>query len=299
MTEIDLELYRVFCEVAKAGNISKAAERLFVSQSAVSQAVKQLENKLGGKLFNRSARGVRLTPEGEVLYSYASSAVFLLENAREKFSNLRALHAGEIKIGASDTICSLLLLPKLREFHKRYPEIHISVTNRTTRESLALLKSGAVDLSFINLPVDDDPLLEVTPVLPIRDCFVAGEKYAFLANRVLRLNDLRDYPILMLEKASNSRVQMDLFLASHNVEIRPAIELGSLALLSEFAKIGLGIAATVREDVEAMLDGRELNELRFAETLPTRHIGLARMKNFTLSFAANAFIGMLPNAGKA
>jgi len=255
-----------------------------------------LESKLGGKLFDRNARGVQLTMEGKVLFSYVNNAVLLIENAQAKLSAMRNLQAGDIKIGASDTICSLFLLPVLKNFNTKYPDIHISVTNRTTWESINLLKEGAVDLSFVNLPVDEDPLLFVTPVMPIKDCFVVGEKYAYLADSVLELNELRDYPVLMLEKASNSRKQMDLFLSGHHVAIRPAIELGSLLLLAQFAKIGLGVAATIKEDVQEMLDRRELFELRFRETLPTRQIGLLQMKGVTPSFAAKAFINTLPNA---
>ena len=93
----------------------------------------------------------------------------------------------------------------------------------------------------------------------------------------------------MLEQNSTSRKQMDLFLSGYGIEIKPAIELESLALLSEFAKIGLGIAATVKEDVQGMLDRHELYELRFHETLSKRNIGLAQLKNVSLSFASEAF----------
>ncbi|MCL2461640.1 MAG: LysR family transcriptional regulator, partial [Defluviitaleaceae bacterium] len=275
--DINMELYKIFREVAKSGNISKAAEVLFVSQPAVSQAIKQLEDKTGVRLFDRVARGVRLTAEGEVLFSYVNSAVTLIENGQEKLGRMRELRAGEIKIGASDTICRLFLLPMLKKFNAEHPDIRISVTNRVTRESLALLKGGAVDLAFINLPAEEDGQVEITPVMPIHDCFVAGEKYAFLADSVMNLADLREYPVLMLERASNSRQRMDAFLSGHGAEIRPAIELGAQSLLADFAKIGLGIAATIREDAAEMLAKGELFELRFTEELPERHIGLARM----------------------
>ena len=290
--DINLELYRVFCEVAKNGNISKAAENLFVSQSAVSQSIKQLENRLG-KLFDRNARGVRLTVEGKVLFSYVNTAISIIENAQAKLTDMQNLRAGEIKIGASDTICSLFLLPVLNNFNADYPDIRISVTNRTTQESINLLKAGTVDISFVNLPVEDDPQLIAKPVMPIRDCFVAGEKYAYLAGSVMNLRDLRNYPVLMLEKTSNSRKQMDIFLAGHNAGIQPVIELGSLTLLAEFAKIGLGIALTVKEDVQEMLNRQELYELRFTEELPVRHIGLIQMKDVTLSYAAKTFVNIL------
>lgn len=293
MMSINLELYKIFYEVAEAKSISKAAEKLFVSQSAVSQAVMQLEQKLGGKLFDRNARGVTLTPEGEVLFSYIKNAISLIKNAEEKLLNMRQLSEGEIKIGASDTICSLFLIPELKMFNEEYPGIHISVTNRVTKDSLELLKQGAVDIAFVNLPVDDDPLIEIVPVMPIHDCFVVGKKYAFLANNVLELANMQDYPVLMLERESNSRIQMDRFLLESNINIQPAIELGSLSLLADFAKNGLGVAVTIREDVADMLKKKELFELRFTQELPTRHIGLARMKNVTLSFSTKKFIERL------
>ena len=289
IAEINFELYKFFYEVARAGNVTKAAEKLFVSQSAVSQSVKQLEGKLGCKLFNRNARGLQLNTEGEILYSYISNAVALIENAQEKFYAMKNLREGKIKIGASDTACSLFLLPFLDKFSTAYPEIHISVINRTTRELIKLLKNATVDISLVNLPVEDDNTLEITPVMPIHDCFVVGGKYAYLADSMIRLRDLRKYPILMLDESSNSRKHMDAFLDSYEIELKPSMELESLALVSEFAKSGLGIAATIKEDVQKMLDSRDLYELRFLESLPIRSIGLAQIKNVSLSFATEAF----------
>ncbi|MDR0491988.1 MAG: LysR family transcriptional regulator substrate-binding protein, partial [Oscillospiraceae bacterium] len=177
----------------------------------------------------------------------------------------------------------------LKKFNAEYPEIHISVVNRTTQELIRLLKNGAVDLSFVNLPVEKDSVLDITPVMQFHDCFVTGVKYSYLADSMIRLRDLLKYPILMLEKSSNSRKQMDIFLRSYGLEIAPSIELDSFALLSEFAKIGLGIAATIKEDAQKMLDSNDLYELRFFETMPTRDLGMAQMRNLSLSFAAESF----------
>lgn len=287
--EINLELYRIFCEVAKCGNITKAAENLFVSQSAVSQAIKQIENKIGLSLFSRSARGVQLTHEGKVLFSYADNAISLIENAQKKLVNMKNLNAGEIYIGASDTVCTLYLLPLLQKFNTEYPDIHISVINCTTKKSISLLKSGAVDLSFINLPIEEDQTLEIMPVMPIHDCFVAGAKYKFLSDSVLSLQDMQKYPLIMLEKASNSRRQMDIFLKERSLEIEPALEFTNLALLAEFAKIGLGIAVTLKEAVQDDINRRNLFELHFDQELPERQIALVQMKNVSLSAAASAF----------
>lgn len=288
--DISLDLYRIFLEVSRTSNITKAAEKLFVSQSAVSQSIKQLESLIGGKLFNRSVHGVTLTPEGEVLFSHIDEAITLIDNAQNKFVEMKDLNTGTIRIGASDTICNLFLLPVLERFISRHPNIRVSVTNGTTDESIDLLKRASVDIAFINLPINSNAMLEEIPVKEIHECFVVGNKYMYLAEKPMHLSELINYPLLTLERASNSRRQMDLFLEKHNVEITPAIELGSLALLSGFAKIGFGIAATIREDVIDMLKNHELYELKFYEELPRRYIGLIRAKNVNLSFAAKAFI---------
>jgi len=287
--EVNYELYKFFNEVAKAGNVTRASERLFVSQSAVSQAIRQLEERLECKLFSRSTRGVELTAEGTMLYSYISKATTLIENAQDKLLKMKELSEGEIVIGASDTACSLYLLPILEKFSTKYPEINISVINRTTRELLTLLKSGTVDISFVNLPVEDDSMLEITPIMQTHDCFVAGEKYASLAKRKISLESLNDIPVLMLDESSITRQQMDLFLLARGIKIKPSIELESLSLLAEFAKIGLGVAATIKEDVQKMLDTGELHELSFNVPLPTRSIGLAQAKDASFSFATTAF----------
>lgn len=286
---INLELFRFFREVAISGNITKAADKLCVSQSAVSQAIKQLEERLEQKLFDRGARGVKLTSEGEVLFSYANNAVSLIENAREKLANMKNLDEGAIKIGASDTICSIILLRLLKKFNIDYPEIKISVMDSSTLQSIVLIKNGAVDLSFVTLPVEPDPAVEIIPIMPIHDCFLAGEEYAHLINSKMQLSELKNYPLLMMEKSSNSRKQIDRFLLKNNLEIEPAIEFASLGLLPKFAKEGLGIAVTIKEDVLDMLESGELFELRLTRNPPVRHIALAQMKNVTLSSAAQAF----------
>lgn len=118
---VKLELYRVFKEVAEAGNITAAAQALYISQSAVSQSIKQLEGELQTRLFARNSRGVALTPDGRMLYEYVRSAIGLLETGEEKLSQTRELQMGQLVIGASDTVTSQFLLPYLDGFHREHP----------------------------------------------------------------------------------------------------------------------------------------------------------------------------------
>ena len=149
---VKLELYRVFREVAEAGNISLAAENLYLSQSAVSQSVKQLEQQLGTRLFLRSPRGVTLTEDGRLLFEYVRSAMGLLETGEDKLQQSRTLQAGTLVIGASDTVTSQFLLPHLDAFHRRHPNIHIRIISGRSYKVLGLLRAGRVDIAFASAP---------------------------------------------------------------------------------------------------------------------------------------------------
>lgn len=149
---VKLELYRVFKEVAEAGNITAAAQTLFISQSAVSQSIKQLEAELQTRLFARNSRGVTLTADGRMLYEYVRSAMGLLETGEEKLSQSRDLQMGHLTIGASDTVTSQFLLPYLDRFHRQYPAIHIQIISGRSHKVLGLLQSGKVDIAFASTP---------------------------------------------------------------------------------------------------------------------------------------------------
>jgi LysR family cyn operon transcriptional activator len=290
---ISFELYRVFYIVAQAGSISRAAKELFISQPAVSQSIKQLEEKLGGQLFIRTAKGIILTTEGEVLFRYIKQAYNLIVTAERKFSEMQNLLNGEIKIGASDTLCRYYLIPHLEKFHRAYPEIRIQVTNRTTAEIISQLKSGKVDLGIINLPLEDESQLLIREGDTIQDCFVGGPNYRFLSGQELCLRDLARYPILLLDQDTVTRKFINRFLTEYGVTIVPEVELGSIDLLVEFAKIGLGLSLVVKSFISNDLEQGKLFEIKLKESIPTRKIGVATLKEVPLSAAAKKFIEIL------
>ena len=290
---VNLELYRIFYSVARAKSISQAARELFISQPAVTQAIKQLEKELGGLLFTRSARGVTLTREGELMLDYVERALDLIKGGEGRFQEMLNLERGHISIGASDSICKHFLLKHLEVFHERYPHLEIHVTNRTSRETIQLLKDGAVDIGFVNLPIDDEPQLVITTCLALHDCFVAGPKYFEAAAEIHDLKTLSEQPILLLERESNTRMKLDEFINGLGIDLKPAIELGSLDLLVEFAKIGLGFACVIEEFITAELSTGQLRKVELEERLPERAIGLIRMRNIPVSHAAQAFMNIV------
>ena len=194
---VKLELYRVFKEVAEAGNITAAAQTLFISQSAVSQSIKQLEAELQTRLFARNSRGVTLTADGRMLYEYVRSAMGLLETGEEKLSQSRDLQMGHLTIGASDTVTSQFLLPYLDGFHREHPAIHIQIISGRSHKVLGLLRSGKVDIAFASTPTDMTSL-EAHPCFPTHSIFVAGNDFPCDFDHVYSLEEISAFPLILL-----------------------------------------------------------------------------------------------------
>ena len=271
--DINHELYKVFYHVAKTLSFSEASKELFISQSAVSQSIKVLEKRLGQKLFIRSTKRVRLTKEGEILFNHVEPAINLISLGETRILESKSLNGGQLSIGASDTICRYYLKPFLKEFHERYPNVHIKVVNGTSLKCVEYLKNGVVDLIVVNTP--NSALGQVGKVVPVkefRDIFVADKKaFPKLINGVHELSELQKHPMMMLDKTSTtSEFLHKLFLENH-LELLPEIELASNDLLIDLARIGLGIACIpdycIDEENEA-----ELFVLKMKDSLPERGI---------------------------
>ena len=290
---VNMEWYRVFYWTAKTGSLSRAAEQLFITQPAVTHTIKQLEAKLGGQLFFRMAKGVKLTAEGEVLFRYIEQAYSFMETGERMLAEMHNLQSGEISIGASDTLCKHYLMPYLEKFHTEHPDIRIRVTNRTTPETIALLKEGKIDFGIVHMPAADSQL-EFRVSMPLQDILVCGRAYSTLGESVFKLEDISELPLLMLEKGSSSRLFLDGYAESHGVKLMPELELGSYDLLAQFCRSGFGLAFLIREYAAEELTSGELIEIPLNPPAPARSIGIATLRGVPLSAAAKRFIELLP-----
>lgn len=287
-----LDLYKVFYEVGKEKSFSKAAKSLYMTQPAVSQGIMQLEQDLGSKLFIRTPKGADLTKEGIILYEYISSAINLINTGEEKLYEARNLIKGDIKIGVGDTISRYFLLEYLEKFNKLYPNIKLKIINSTTLELCKILKSGKLDIAICNFPIEDNDLI-TKETMEIEDIFVCGEKYKDEFQNAIDFEHLVDYPLILLERESNSRRYVEKYLLSKGIKIIPEIELGSHDLLLEFTKINLGVACVVKEFSEDYLNNNSLFQINTKESIPKRSIGYCYLKNLSLSPAAKRFIELL------
>ncbi|PXX51428.1 DNA-binding transcriptional LysR family regulator [Hungatella effluvii] len=274
--EQNLSQYKIFYEVAKAGNISKAAKELYISQPAISKSISKLEDSLGVSLFTRNSRGVQLTSEGELLFHHTESAFEALSHGENELKRIKDFNIGHLRIGVSNTLCKYILLPYLKGFIEKYPHVKITIESQSTTHTIAMLEQQHIDLGLIAEPSSRKPLIFV-PVMNIQDIFVSTKPY--LDNLYLREGRNTDIfqtgNILLLDRNNMTRKYIDEYLSEHQIVPGQVLEVNTMDILIEFAKIGLGIGCVIREFVQEELDKKTLVTIPMKWPIKKRTIGFA------------------------
>lgn len=292
-TEIDLNLYKIFYIVATTGNITKASEKLYISQPAVTKSIKQLENSLGGALFIRTKKGVTLTEEGKVLLKYVKNILDEAKNAENKFNSLIKLEEGKIHIGASATVSKHFLMPYLEEFHRLYPNIDIEITNELTTNLVKGLRNGYIDFLVTNLPMKEYMDLDIKVCAKLHDSFACSNKYLQDEKRVYKLEEILKHKIITQKEPSNTRAFLNQYMQNNSIEFHPDIEIVSYNLVVEFIKAGFGIGYVTKEFVKQEMKNKEIYEIKVEPKIPTRDLGIITLKNNNLNYAATKFIELI------
>ena len=274
--EQHLSQYRIFYEVARCGNISRAAKELYISQPAISKAIGKLEESLGTRLFLRNSRGVQLTPEGNVLFQHVSDAFDSLSRGEKELKRIHDFHIGQLKIGVSNTLCKYVLLPYLKSFVEKYPHVNITIESQSTAHTLEMLEARKIDIGLVAEPRARRGL-NFTPVMEIHDGFVCTP--AYMENLTLREGPAPDIfktgNIMLLDRSNMSRKHLDTYLSDRDIEVNQLLEVTDMALLIEFARIGLGIACVILDFVSDDLKNGTLMEVPLDAPIPRRVIGFA------------------------
>ena len=286
---VDLELYRIFYVVAKSKNMTRASEELFISQPAISQSIKKLESELGGKLFLRSNKGMELTEEGKMFYSYIKDALELINNAEAEFTSFKDLDKGEIKIGISTTLTKLVLMDKIQEFHKNYPNIDIKITNELTSNLIEDLKRGKLDFVIYNESDIKESGIESKVIKKLKEGFIYNPEH--YKDDINSINNIKNYPLILQKKESNSRKRLDNYCLSNGIILKPKMEVVSQELVLEFTNAGLGIGYTLID--LAQRNYPNLKELNINKDIPRVDIILATNKGINLTFATKKFLEYL------
>lgn len=285
---ISYDWYRIFCCVAECRSITVAAEKLLISQPAVSQTVKQLEEVLECTLFLRTPKGVKLTAEGEILYKYASEGISAFSEGERKLLAMMRLDAGEIKIGASDMTLEFCLLPYLEIFHKKYPNVRIAITNNPTPQTIELLKQGKIDFAAVSEPFSSTGFTAFS-IREIRDIFICNTEKDLPDN--LNIEDIKN-ELILLESNTSTRKFIDSEFRKRNFSALPKFELATSPQIVGFTERNMGIGCVVADFAKQTIDSGRVKEVKVRNPLPPRHICIMR-NNDVRSIAADTLFDMI------
>ncbi len=288
----NLELYKTFYYVAKNGNITQASKELMISQPAVSKAIKVLERDLNTVLFNRNSDGVTLTNAGELLYNKIKQSMELIVSAEEDLTSLNNMEQGSINIGAGNTIMQRYLMPYIREFHNRYPNINVIVHTVVTEELIKRAQIGLVDIVFTHLPNTIPNNFEVKKIKELHDILVVNEDSIY-KDKVITKKDLRTLPLILLPYRASNRKNFNKFCTANGIVVNPQMEIGNDLIIEECAGNGLGVGLVVKEYVESKLNNHELFELETAFEIEPKYLVCLIDKNRKNNTVINKFLELL------
>ena len=289
---VNLELYRVFYTVAKCGSLTKAAQELYISQPAVSQAIRLLENQLGTTLFNRVHKGMELTKQGgELVFEDVSRALQLLDGVESRLSELKKSAKGTLRIGASETIFQYILADKLVKYHALYPDVKFELLSDVSPITIEQLKTDRCDVGFLNFPIPEDEGIVVRQTITLlNDVFIGGKGFERFRGRQVPLWELQKEPLLLMEPHTVARSAVDHFCTSLGIRFRPAIEVDSWGFMKKLVAEGMGIGCIPREYMQPEAGDGSIFEIEVSPTMPSRSVGVALPKNTSISYALRAFL---------
>ena len=258
----DLELYRVFCEVVKYKNISKTAESMYISQSAITQSIQKLENLLGGKVFYRNKNGVELTEEGKSLYEYIKYSIERINNAENLFSKYNDLEKGKIRIGGSNFLLTSLIFEPFIKFIKQYPQIDVSMNNGSTEILMNKLVNGELDIVALNIPFKTKTYsnIQIIPLRKTKFCFFASKDY-IKENKIQSIRDLSNHPLILPKALSARKKILDDFCQKEDIKLVSNYEISSSNIMKMLVLNNIGIGFTNVENLNDIKDQVEIIKL--------------------------------------
>jgi len=294
--DIETERLKAFVAVARERSFSRAAEKLFRTQPAVSQAVRLLEDEIGERLFVRRGRIVALTRAGRILLEHADAAFGTLAKAVAEIEALRELRTGEVTIAASDTTTCYFLPPILKVFRNAYPEVELRILNRPSPLAGEQVAAREADLGIVTLPLTNPRL--ASEALAVReDVAICGRDHPLARRRRISLADLAAYPLLLLDRGSNTRTFIDGQLRRGNMNPTVAMELGSIEVIKKLVQLGFGVSIVPRIAVEEEARRGHLHALRVFPKREWRSLGVVYPSTGTESRAGREFVRILKERG--
>lgn len=287
---INLNLYKIFYEVALSESISDASKKLFITQSAVSKAIKKLEEDLNTNLFYRNNKGVKLTDKGKELLFYVEEAFNNLVTAERTMIESQTLNKGKIAIGVPSQIGSFYIFEDITNFHKKYPNIEITIISKTTTQLLKLLEQHEIDFiidtSPINTKIDN---IVIKPLIEVNNCFAIKADSSISIDEIKSISDLVNYPLVLPIKGTDNRKQLDKIFEKNNIELNNVINIHTSEMIVGAVKKDLGIGYIIYDVIKDNVENGEFKILNIKEKLPKITINLIYIEKY-LTIAPKFFI---------
>lgn len=283
--EIDLNLYKIFLAVADYKSFSKAANNLYITQPAVSYAIKTLEENLNTKLFIRKYNQSILTKEGEILISHIKTAYNNILIGEKLIQDSHNLIFGDINIGVPTHIGTTLVMPKICEFHKLHPNIKFHILSKSTNSMINLLDNNSLDFIIDSFPIENTSKITIVNLNRCKTCFVSKNN---LKESISKENYM-DFDFILPNKSTSNRLMFDELLSKQEIKILPSVESYSTEMAVQFVKEDFGIAWLLRDSIQYQLDNKILYDVPTTFELPEIQLQLAYIDNF-ISFPARKFI---------
>lgn len=288
---MDLRQLEMFQAIVETGSFTRAGEKLYVSQSAVSRQIKLLEEELGDQIFKRIHKRIYLTPTGEVLLQYTRKIFNELRLMIFEISDLTHMRRGTLRIAGGMSVCMYLFPTLLKEYHRRYPNIEVTIASGTNDEILRLIRGNEVDLALLSLPFHDEDL-EVRPVLTEELVLVMEKTHPLATKKDLSFKDLVSYTFIHFERGANTRKTIDQIFQDENVHLRSTMELQNVEITKPLVEMGLGISIIPYPAVAQDRDRRNLCYRRIGGRKMYRQLGWVLLKSDYMSRAMKHLLGL-------
>lgn len=289
---MDYNLYKIFLYLYEEKSISKTANKLYVSQPAISYSLKELENQLGYTLFYRNSKGIEPTLEAKELYNYISAAFNILQDAEEHIKNLNDLNVGEIRIGIPSNVCFLYLSKYILSFRKEYPGVKFSIISKSMEEMIEMLETRKLDIIIGTTPINSEKKLTKIVLAKLHNCF-AYNRNALKNISIKTVKDLNNYSLILPSSGSSSaREKLDEYFEEENIKLQPTIETTTTELMLDMVRKGVGIGYFISDTINSQPDRENYEIITFNNDLPDVDICLAYIDEF-VPIATKKFIELL------
>ena len=295
---MNFEYYRIFYNVALNGNTTLTAQKLNMSQPSVSRYITLLEKESNKKLFIRSKQGMKLTPEGHILFNYISKGMEYIQKAEEELDIWQDPEEEKLNIAASQLTTRTIIPPAIERYKEKFPCVSIKLTTSSSAQAIAMLKSGLADMAIIPGPIENDPTLRIEKLSDHESILIAGKKYAELQNTVLKLSDLLSHPFISLCQGTAGRSYIDHLFIDAGLSITPEIEIPTSDLIVPLVRNNLGFGIITRLFAERDIRDGSILEMKLKEKLPKRRFLLCTNRYHTLSPRAMEFTKLLAGTGR-